>query len=99
MANSHASTFKAKLLRPAKPGSDDSWAFVLLPKSASDKLPRRGRTSVEGTVNGAPLQATLDQDGQLSHWLKVSGELRDAIGVDTGELVTVQISPADTEPE
>src|SRR5699024_6974258 len=99
MANSNVSTFKAMLLRPAKPGNDDSWAFVVLPKSASDKLPRRGRTSVEGTVNGVSFQATLDPDGQLSHWLKVSGELREAIGVDIGETVTVQISPADPEPE
>src|SRR5690625_1498781 len=99
MADSYTSTFDAKLLCPAKPSDDDSWAFLLLPKSASDKLPSRGRASVEGTVNGVSFQAALDPDGQLSHWLKVSGELREAIGVDIGETVTVQISPADPEPE
>lgn len=91
--------FKAKLLRPAKPGNDDSWAFVVLPKSASDALPRRGRTSVQGTLNGAPFQATLEPDGQLSHWLRVDKHLREAAGADMGETVTLQISPLSPEPE
>lgn len=99
MANTHTSTFKTELLRPAKPGKNDSWTFLVLPKTASDKLPRRGRTSVEGTINGCPFQATLDPDGQLSHWLKVSKELRDAASANVGDMVTVQISPADPEPE
>lgn len=75
MAKADASTFKTMLLRPAKPGKDGSWAFLVLPKTTSDTLPRRGRTSVEGTINGHPFQATLEPDGQLSHWLKVSKEL------------------------
>nr|WP_315232499.1 YdeI/OmpD-associated family protein [uncultured Albidiferax sp.] len=99
MAKATASTFKTKLLRPAKSGEDDSWAFLVLPKAASDKLPRRGRTSVEGTINGYPFQATLDPDGQLSHWLRVSKELREAAHADVGEMVAVQISPANPEPE
>lgn len=99
MAKTNASTFKTKLLRPAKAGMDDSWAFLLIPKAASDTLPRRGRTSVEGTINGHPFQATLDPDGQLSHWLKVSKELREAARANIGAMVTVHISPADSEPE
>ncbi len=99
MAKSNASTFRTKLLRPAKPGEEDSWAFLVLPKEVSDRLPRRGRTSVEGTINGFPFQATLDPDGQLSHWLKVSKELREAAHANIGEMVEVQVSPADPEPE
>lgn len=99
MAKADASTFKTKLLRPAKPGKDGSWAFLVLPKTTSDTLPRRGRTSVEGTINGHPFQATLEPDGQLSHWLKVSKELREAAHADIGEVVAVQIAPADPEPE
>lgn len=99
MANAYASTFKTKLLCPAKPDKDGTWAFLVLPKAASDRLPRRGRTSVRGTVNGHPFEATLDPDGQRSHWLKVSKELREAAGARIGEVVTVQISPADPEPE
>ncbi len=99
MAVSNTSTFRAELLRPARPGKDGSWAFLVLPKTASDKLPRRGRTSVQGTINGSPFQATLDPDGLLSHWLKVTKELREAAGANIGEVVAVQISPADPEPE
>lgn len=99
MAKADASTFKTKLLRPAKAGKDESWAFLVLPKSASDALPRRGRTSVDGTINGHPFQATLEPDGQLSHWLMVSRELCAAADASIGEVVTVQIAPADPEPE
>jgi len=93
------SQFKAKLLRPAKPGSDTSWAFVILPKEASEKLPRRGRTTVDGTINGCRFQATLEPDGQLSHWLRVNKELRDAAGADIGDVVTIEIMPVEEEPE
>lgn len=54
---------------------------------------------MEGTINGHAFQATLDPDGQLSHWLRVSKELREAAHADVGDIVTVQISPADPEPE
>lgn len=99
MAEIEVSTFETKLLCPANPGKDDSWAFLVLPKAASDQLPRRGRTSVEGTINGYPFRATLDPDGQLSHWLKVSKELQEAAAASPGDMVLVQVSPADPEPE
>lgn len=99
MARTVASTFETKLLRPAKPGKDDSWAFLVLPKAVSDTLPRRGRTSVEGTLNGHPFRATLEPDGQLSHWLRVSRELREAAQARFGEVVAVHLAPADPEPE
>lgn len=99
MADEGASIFETRLLRPAKPGTDDSWAFLVLPKSASDTLPRRGRTSVEGTLNGYPFQATLEPDGQFSHWLKVSRELREAAGAEFGDRVTVRVAAVDPEPE
>src|SRR5690606_41717745 len=65
------SRFEARLVRPGDPGEGEPWAFLVLPKAVSEMLPRRGRTSVEGTINGHPFQATLEPDGQLSHWLKV----------------------------
>ncbi|CAN5452078.1 YdeI/OmpD-associated family protein [soil metagenome] len=99
MAKTGAMTFKAKLLRPAKPDANGEWTFLVLPKTVSDKLPRRGRTSVEGAINGCPFQATLEPDGQLSHWLKVSSKLREAAAANIGDTVTVQVSPAELEPE
>lgn len=99
MATAETSTFKAKLQRPAKPGTDDTWTFLVLPKAVSDILPRRGRTSVDGLLNGHPFQATLEPDGQLSHWLKVSQALREAAGVEVGDSVTVKVTPVEAELE
>lgn len=93
------SCFKATLLRPAKPGKGDDWAFVILPRTVSEKLPRRGRTSVTGTLNGHPFSATLEPDGQLSHWLRVDQSLLDASGVSAGDVVTLEIAAVDKEPE
>jgi len=93
------SQFKAKLLRPAKPGGDASWAFVVLPKDVSEMLPRRGRTTVEGRFNGHGFTATLEPDGQLSHWLKVEKALYEAAGAGFGDDVVLEIMPALQEPE
>ena len=93
-----SSRFEARLLRPAEP-ADASWAFVVLPAEASAALPRRGRTSVEGTLNGQAFRATLEPDGRLSHWLKVSEELREAAGARTGDTVMLEITPVAKEPE
>ena len=90
--------FRAKLLRPAtaKPGS---WTFLTLPGRASAKLPSRGRTTVDGTLNGIPFRATLEPDGQRSHWLRVSRKLREAAGADPGDVVTLEIAALGEEPE
>lgn len=87
------------MLRPANTGQDDAWSFLVLPKSASDRLPRRGRTTVAGTLNGHPFQATLEPDGQLSHWLKVSRTLREAAGAELGDTVLLEVAPVEKEPE
>src|SRR6059058_2860171 len=92
--------FKAKLFRPAESEKGDSWTFLILPKNASAKLPSRGMTAIEGTINGFRFQAALEPDGQKSHWLKVDRKLREAAGADAGDIVTLEIAPAgkDTEP-
>ena len=90
---------KAKLLQPAESEKADSWTFLVLPKNASAKLPSRGMTAIEGTINGIPFQATLEPDGQKSHWLKVDGKLREAADADAGDIVTLEIAPAAEEPE
>ena len=92
--------FKAKLLRPAESENADSWTFLILPKNASAKLPSRGMTAVEGTINGVSFQATLEPDGKKSHWLKVDSKLREtAGGAEAGDVVTLEIAPAIEEPE
>jgi Bacteriocin-protection, YdeI or OmpD-Associated/Domain of unknown function (DUF1905) len=91
--------FKAKLFRPAESEKADAWTFLTLPKNASAKLPSRGMTAIEGTINGLPFQAVLEPDGQKSHWLKVNRKLREAAGADAGDVVTLEIVPAAKEPE
>jgi len=93
------SRFEAKLLRPAKSGNDAPWAFVILPERASAKLPRRGRTTVEGSINGHGFRATLEPDGRLSHWLRVNEALLESAGVNIGDIVTFEIMAVEQEPE
>ena len=101
--------FKAKLLRPAmepaRPRADQrartggSWTFLVLPKNASAKLPSRGMTAIEGTINGVRFQAVLEPDGQKSHWLKVERKLSESARAEEGDVVRLEIAPAAKEPE
>ena len=91
--------FSAKLLQPAATTEIDSWSFLTLPKNASAKLPSRGMTTVEGTINGFVFRATLEPDGQKSHWLRLERQLREAAGANVGSVVTLEIAPVDEEPE
>jgi len=90
--------FQAKLSRPAEM-KGGNWTFLILPKSASAKLPSRSRTAVEGTINGVSFQATLEPDGQKSHWLKVTRKMAEAAEAQAGDVVTLEIAPAAEEPE
>ena len=89
----------AKLLRPRAAEPAAGGTFLSLPAQASAKLPSRGMTSVEGTLNGAAFQATLEPDGRGGHWLRVDQRLREAAGAVVNDLVTLQITPVAVEPE
>lgn len=95
----NGSKFKAKLFRPLKSDSDSLVAFAILPKNASAKLPRRGRTTVEGTVNGHFFCTMLEPDGRLSHWLPINKELFEATGASIGEVAAFDIMSVEKEPE
>ena len=87
--------FSAKLL-PAQ--AAESWT-VTLPKNASAKLPSRGKTMIEGTINAFPFRAPLEPDGKGSHRLRVNKTMHRGAGVDATDTVTVEISRAGEEPE
>jgi len=89
--------FKTKLLRPEK--KSESWTFLILPKAASAKLPSRGMTAIEGTLNGVSFEAVLEPDGQKSHWLKVNRKLSSDADAVPGDMVTLEIAPSTEEPE
>ncbi len=50
-------------------------------------------------MNGFSFRATLEPDGQKSHWLKVSRMMREGAGAEAGDIVTLEIAPAAEEPE
>ena len=99
MKPSEKPEFEAKLRRPVLSGDDAPWAFLVLPKTVSETLPRRGRATIAGTINGHSFQATLEPDGQLSHWLRVDKDLLEAACADIGDTVTLEIMPVKQEPE
>ena len=90
--------FCAKLFRPETNEKTGSWT-VILPKNASAKLPTRGRTMGEGTINSVPFRTALEQNGKGSHCLRVNTTMRNAAGADAGETLTVEITRAGEEPE
>jgi Bacteriocin-protection, YdeI or OmpD-Associated/Domain of unknown function (DUF1905) len=91
--------FSAKLLRPEPTAKVGSWTFLTLPKNVSAKLPSRGKTTVEGIINGFPFRATLEPGGQKSHWLRVNRKMRERADADAGDVVTLEIAPVEKEPE
>src|ERR1700680_2673310 len=90
--------FSAKLFRPKSTEKIGSWTILTLPKNASAKLPSRGMTTDEGTINGFPFRAALEPNGKASHWLRVNKAMRDAAGADAVGTVTVEITRAGEEP-
>ncbi len=90
--------FSAKLTRTKATEKTGSWTLTL-PKNASAKLPLRGMTMVEGTINSFPFRAALEPNGKGSHCLRVNKVMRDAAGADAVETVTVEITRAGEEPE
>ena len=91
--------FKARLLQPAAPANGSSWAFLVLPERASAKLPTRGMTTVHGTINGHSFKATLEPDGERSHWLKISRKLREVANAVVGEVISLELTPAGVDLE
>ena len=97
---SQSKTFKAKLRSPADIAkSEANWAYLVLPKKVSDILPRRGRTTVDVQIGGINFQATLEPDGQLSHWLKIDENIYTAAGATIGDVISLKIAPVEQEPE
>lgn len=68
-------------------------------KERQCEAPVAGNDGDRGTINGFPFQATLEPDGQKSHWLKVNRKLSKAAGADAGDIVTLEIAPAGKETE
>lgn len=86
--------FKARLQRPAVAAKGSSWVFLVLPASASTRLPTRNAVTVDGAINGHVFRAVLQPDGKKSHWLRVSAAMLKAAGAVADEVVTLEITPS-----
>ena len=75
------------------------WTILRLPENESAKLPSRGMTLVEGTINGFHSKIVLEPDGMGSHWFKIESDLRKAAGIKTGDKVKMAVEPSKDWPE
>jgi hypothetical protein len=75
------------------------WTILRLPESASAKLPSRGMTLVEGTINGFRSKIVLEPDGKGSHWFRIDSDLHEAAGIVAGGVITIAIEPSKEWPE
>jgi hypothetical protein len=91
--------FKARLQQPEKAPKDGSWTFLVLPLSASAKLPTRNAITVEGALNGHAFRAVLQPDGKKSHWLKVTAAMQKGASAGVDDSVLVELTPSGKELE
>ena len=88
--------FKARLFRDPDTGKTGSGMLVNVPEVV--KLPSRGITKVEGTINGHPFRAALEPNKSGSYCLRVNKAMRKGADADVGDMVKLVILGPEPEP-
>jgi Domain of unknown function (DUF1905) len=79
--------FRVKLQKSQNKGG---WTYIAWPDSAKF-FGTRGLVKVKGRIEGHPFRASFMAMGGGKHMLPVKAEIREAIGKDVGDLVTVNL--------
>lgn len=80
--------------RIVKGDAANAWQFVVVPFSVEEAFGARGRVYVEGTVEGTRFRGSLAPNGDGTHILVLTREVREAAGVREGDTVRVALAPA-----